>query len=164
MPNKKGFTLIELVGTMSILVIVMVVLVYTFLAGQAVFNNEKNTSDCFVEASKAIELMSKEIRSGIVVNSASSTSITFWYSDLDNDLTSEASEIITYSWGGTIGGNLVRTLNGASYNISRNVSSFNLTYDNATAANIKSISMKLSNTFGGKTVTIESTSELRNHS
>lgn len=154
--GRQGFTLLEMYMTMTILVLVVGVLVFTFLAGQTVFNNEKNISDASLETARAVNLMSNEIRSGKQVTTASTTSFIFTRD------TGGTSEVISYSWNGVAGGNLVKTTGGNSMIISKNVTNFNLTYNSATLSNIETVTIKLTNAFGNQMVTAESSVNMRN--
>ena len=162
MLNNKGFSLIEMYMTIVILALVMGVLVYGYLAGQTVFNGEKNISDAFIESTRTVESMSNEIKGGLRALTAQTTLFSFWRGDLNGNGSSEADEITTYSWDGTSGGNLLRTVSGVSTIVSRNVANLNFSYDSGTVSDIKAVTIALTSSLGGRAVTIESSAGMRN--
>ena len=160
--GQKGTTMIELIIALSITVLVMWVLVYSYLAVMDVFGSEVSKTDIEIEGSRAMSIVSKEIRELNEIQSGSATAITFWGRDLNGNGTKEAGEIITYSWDGTPGGSLVRTVAGAGKPIARLVWDFSITYDNPSPALAKQLSIKIVNASGDRFSTKESTIAPRN--
>lgn len=160
--KQKGTTMIELIIALSITVFVMVVLVYSYLAVVDVFRGEMDTTDIEIESSRAMEVMSREMRELNQIQAAASSSITFWGKDLNMNGTQETNEIITYSWDGIAGGDLVRTTNGVQKPIARHVNSFVISYDNPTVALIKKIDLKIVTGSGDRLSTKESSITPRN--
>ena len=160
--KQKGTTMIELIIALSITVFVMIVLVYSYLAVVDVFGGEMDTSNIEIESSRAMEIMSREIRQLNQIQAASSNFITFWGKDLDMDGSSEANEIITYSLNGSSDMSLLRTVAGAQKPIALHVKSFVLTYDNPTISLIKTVSIKIVTGSGDRLSTKESTVTPRN--
>lgn len=154
--------MIELIIALSITAFVMIVLVYSYLAVVDVFGGEMNTSNIEIESSRAMEVMSRELRELNEIQAAASSSITFWGKDLNMNGTKEANEIITYSWNGASDGNLVRTVSGAQKPIAQHVNNFAVAYDNSTLTLIKKIDIKVVTGSGDRLSTKESTITPRN--
>ncbi len=154
--------MIELIIALSITVLVMGVLVYSYIAVVDVFRGEVDTSGIEIESSRAMEIMSKEMRGLNEIQSATGTSITFWGKDLNTNGTKEANEIITYSWDGTPKGELLRTVSGQQHPIARNVNAFEITYDSVLLPSIKKIDIKVVTGSGDQLSTKESTVTPRN--
>ena len=154
--------MIELIIALSITVFVMVVLVYSYVAAVDVFRGEMDTTDIEIESSRAMEIMSREIRELNEIHSAAGSSVTFWGKDLNMNGTQEANEIITYSWDGTPGGDLVRTAASAQKPIARHVNSFAVTYDSPTVSSVKKIDIKIVTGSGDRLSTKESSITPRN--
>jgi len=160
--KQKGTTMIELIIALSITVFVMVVLVYSYIAVIDVFRGEMDTTDIEIESSRAMEIMVREIRELNTIQSAASSSITFWGKDLNLNGTADTGEIITYSWDGTAGGNILRTVAGAQKPIARHVNSFVITYDNPAVALIRKVDIKVVTGNGNRLSTKDSSITPRN--
>jgi len=160
--GRKGFTLIELIAVIAVLVLVTGVLVTMFLAGSDIFSSEKDISDIMLEGNRAMETMSDEIRSSRQVLTAQDTSCSFWLEDLNNNGTMEAGETVAYSWDGTAGGDLIRTAAGVSSVLSKYVDGCSFTYDSGTLSLITTVTLSLSLSSGSREKTFGSTIRIRN--
>lgn len=160
---KRGYTLIELMITMMVMALVLIVLVTAYLAIGNVFNTENNISGTSIEATRAMDTMEEEIRNSLGIQTANSTTLTYWWQDTNGDGTFEPTEIVTYSWDGTKGDSLIRTCNGTTETLAKGVSNFKLSYDSAVQSNITMVTIDLSVSAGTSVSTLESTINIRNN-
>jgi len=162
MKSKKAVTLIELIIAMAISVFILGVLVASYIAGTSIFNSEMDRSAAFLEANKGISTLRIDLRNCLELTSAASTSISFWAQDANSNGSKEAAEIFTYSWNGTPGSSLIKTVSGTNTMVAKNISNFNLTYDSASLASIRQVNIKIASSSGKDIATLESSVKLRN--
>jgi type II secretory pathway pseudopilin PulG len=154
--------LLESILVLSLLSIAMAVIFYAFSASMRIFTSEMWEADASLEVHRAMERMTKELRGALEVVSASGTSVTFWYSDLNGDGTREANETVTFSWTGTSEGYINRTVLTATQEISTGIKKFSFTYNDPSPPNIKFITIFLSAQKGSTVSTLESSVDCRN--
>lgn len=160
--KRKGITIFELSLAMLVTSMVVIVLVAAYIAGSSVFNSEMNTSDSLLEANKGLGMMTRDLRNCYEIMSAGPAQITFWFDDLNQNESREAEEIVTYSWNGTVDGNITRSVTPDTYSITKHVRELVLTYDSATLADIRQVNIKLTVGVGDSTTTLESSVRPRN--
>ncbi len=162
MKQKKGATLIELIIAMAISVGIMGVLVMTYVVGTGIFNSEMDRSSAFMEANKAVNALRGDLRSCLELTGATSTSISFWADDLNSNGTKEANEIYAYSWNGTAGNPLMKTISGNSTMVAKNLNELLLTYNSASLTSITQVDIKITTGTADNVSTLESSVKLRN--
>jgi len=145
---------------MAVLSIAIVIIFYAFQATMTALTEQFSESDVSLEVHKGMERMVKELRGALEIPSASGTSITFWYKDINGNGTRDAAETINYTWTGITTETLTRTMGGATFIVANKISGFSLTYDDP--SNIKLIRIKLTGTAGTSINTLESSVKLRN--
>ncbi|MCX5725690.1 MAG: prepilin-type N-terminal cleavage/methylation domain-containing protein [Candidatus Saganbacteria bacterium] len=158
--NRKGFTLLEAMISMAMLLIIFAVIFLAYIVGIKIFEGEKGQSDVNLELDRGISSLEKDLMGALEIVSAESHSVTFWYKDLNGDSTIEAAETMTYSWSGTPEAPLIRALGGDSKPAANYVGDFELTY--SIPENIKLITVKLVIQKGDIISTAESSVNLRN--
>ena len=147
---------------LAILSIAMAVIFYAFTASMHIFTSEMSEADASLEAHRAMERMTKELRGALQIVAASGTSVTFWYSDLNGDGTREANETVTYSWTGASQGYINRTVQTSTQEISIGIQNFLLTYNDPSPPNINLIKIFMSAQNGSTVSTLESSVDCRN--
>lgn len=162
MRTKKGITLIELSIALALSVGIMGILVLAYVAGSRLFNSEMDRSAAFLEANKAISSLRGDLRSCIELTSATATSISFWADDLNSNGTKEAGEIYAYSWDGTPGSPLIRTISGSGTMMAKDIKYFLLTYNSGSLASTTQVDIKVTAGTGENAATFESSVKLRN--
>jgi prepilin-type N-terminal cleavage/methylation domain-containing protein len=160
--RSKGFTLVESILVLAMLSIVMVIIFYAFSASMSIFSGEISEADASLEAHRAMERMTKDLRGALQIIDANDTSITFWNSDLNGDGTVEANELVTYSWTGTSEGFINRTVQTSTREISTGIKSFSLTYNDASVEAIRVVTIKMTAKIGTNISTLESSVNGRN--
>ena len=158
--SKKGFTLLEAMISMAMLLIIFAVIFLAYIIGIKIFEGEKSQSDVTLEINQGIASLEKDLMGALEIVSAESHSVTFWYKDLNGNSTIEAAETMTYSWSGTPEAPLIRALGGDSKPVANYVSDFELTY--SIPENIKFITIKLVIQKDDIISTAESSVSLRN--
>jgi len=162
MKNKNAITILELLITLMITTLVMGLLVVVFIAGSNVYNEEISESLALSEANKAINSLKNDLRSCLEITSASSNSITFWAEDFNNNGTKEASELFSYSWSGVANDPLIKTENGQSYMVAKNLKNFQLTYNSPILSSITQVNILAVAGNSGQLATFETSVKLRN--
>lgn len=157
---SRGVTLLELVIAMSVLSIAMVVLFYAFTVSMNIFSSELSEADSSMSINTSLERMTKELRGALEIVSPGSTSISFWYKDLNGNGTREANETLVYSWTAGTQETLYRTTSAGSYILAYNVKSLQFTYDNPSAPKVVNIRITVKK--GGNISTLESSVKSRN--
>jgi prepilin-type N-terminal cleavage/methylation domain-containing protein len=158
----KGFTLLESLISIAVLSFAIIVIFYAYTASMRLFTGELSEFDASFQAHKAMELMTKELRSALEIESASGTSISFWSADLNKNGTRDENETATYSWTGTIEGFINRTVQSSTQEIATGVESLNLTYDDPQPSNIRFINIIITVRKDSTPVTLESGVKCRN--
>lgn len=162
MGKKRGVTLIELVIALTISVGIMGILVVTYVAGSRIFNAEMDRSASFLEANKAVNALRSDLRSCLELTNASSASISFWAEDLNSNGTKEAGEIYAYSWNGTPGSPLIRTVSGNNTMVAKNIHNLLFTYNSGSLSSITQVDIKIVAGTSVNIATFESSIKLRN--
>jgi len=160
MKRKKGFTLLELMIAMAVISMILAGVFMAFSVVLKLFVDETDQTDIFIEADRGMSRMVRELREAKEITNASSREITFWYADLNNNGTREATELATYTWSGSPESNLNRIASGETFPLSYGVFSFALTYDNQ--SNVKLINILLTVGKGDNRATLESSVRPRN--
>lgn len=160
MKKSKGFTLLELMISMVALSFAIYVIFYAYVEITKIFTAEMTDSDISFETSKAMDRMGRELQQAREITSKSSTGITFWYRDTNNNSTREADETVSYSWTGGSTEAIFRTVVSTTERIANNINNLTLTYDDATTPKRVTISItgRKNSTLG----TIESSVKFRN--
>jgi hypothetical protein len=140
----------------------MVVIFYAFTASMHIFTTEISRTDTSIEAHRAMERMTVELRESLQIISAESTSVSFWNNDLNGDGTVEANEIVTYSWTGAPQGFINRTIQTATQEISTGITNFSLTYNDPDPSNVNFITILIVAQNGSVVSTLESSVDCRN--
>ena len=158
--KNKGFTLLEAIIAMAVMTFAIGIVFYGFLAVANIFTEEMAETDVGFETNKALEQMTTEMRNTLEIVSSGDTDITFWHKDLNQNNSREANETISYSWNGTIGGDLIKTTDGTPVIIAKGVNAFSLSYDSSSEATLIDISITIfaNNEIG----TLESSVQCRN--
>ena len=124
--QQCGFTLVELVVSMTVAAILMTgIASAVFIAGHAL--PQRNTStEAVLEATDVAKQMASELKCAITFTVRSATAVEFTVPDRDADL---AAETIRYAWSGTPGDPLTRKYNGGTVvNVVDDVQEFTLDY------------------------------------
>lgn len=154
---RQGVTLIELVLAMAISLVALLIVVLGYNIGIKTFTQETSRSDFFWEGSQGVQTVTEELRECLELTSADSNSISFWWKDLNDNSTMEATEKISYAVSNQI---LVRTQGTETKPLVHNVIGFDLTYDDL--ADPELITVTLTMLKEGNMVTLESKANLRN--
>jgi len=158
--KNKGFTLLEAIIAMSVLMLAIAVVFYGYISVAKIFTEEMADTDIMIETTRPIEQMTKELRNSLQIISSTSHSVTFWHSDTNDNGTMEAGETISYSWAGTPGGDLIKTVSSDAFIVANSVRDFTLTYTTSLGATLINCSITVSK--GGKTSTAEASIKCRN--
>lgn len=81
--NKKGFTLLEAMISMAMLLIIFAVIFLAYIVGIEIFEGEKGQSDVTLELNRGISFLEKDLMGALEIVTAESHSVTFWYKDLN---------------------------------------------------------------------------------
>jgi len=158
--TKKGFTLLEALIAISVITFVIVIITISFLLSMRIFSEELSSSGIQYEAKKAMERMTQELRGALEIVSAESSSVTFWWKDLNGNTTREVEETVSFYWDGSPGSTLKRTEGTDTINIIYNVNNLLFTYQDSN--NIKLITINLTAAKENTISTLESSIKLRN--
>jgi hypothetical protein len=158
--RSSGTTLLELIISMAILTFAIAVIFYGYVAATKLLSAEVEDSDVTFQMHKAMDRMTAELRNAKQITADTSTTISFWYDDTNNNNTREATETVTYSWtGGTIEA-IFRTVVSTTERIANNISNMALTYDNASS--VGRITISITGHKNATVSTIESSVNCRN--
>jgi len=147
---------------MAVLSIAIAVIFYAFTASMRIFTDEMSESGSSIEMHRAMERMTRELRESRQITSANSTSITFWYQDLNGNGTRDANETVKYTWTGTTEGYVNRTVQSSTLEVASGIRGFTLTYNDPAPANIKLIKIFITALNGKSVSTLESSVKSRN--
>jgi hypothetical protein len=112
--NKSAMSLVELLCTVAILALVLYP-IYEFLRqGALSWETGENKTEVIQNARIGLDKMCDEIKNAKQLYTISSNQIRFWYQDTNSNKTADRSEIITYSWSGISGADLLRKLDSES--------------------------------------------------
>lgn len=129
--RRRGFTLIELVVSMSIMTILLGAMVSALLISSQALPGKNAAEEQSIAAAEALQQIERELRFATSITSLSATAITFTVADRGHG--SAGPETIRYCWTGTDGASLTRSYNGgSSTTVVQNVTDFNITLTNAT--------------------------------
>ncbi len=160
--KSKGFTLLESIMVMAVLTIAMGVIIYAFIASMRIYTAELSEADASIQAHRAMERMTKEMRSALEIVTATGTSVAFWYSDANGNGTREASETVKYTWTGSTTGLINRTVQTSTLEVATGVANINLTYNDPDPPDIRIINILIRVKKGTMVSTLESSVDLRN--
>ena len=122
-----GFTLIEMMASVAIMIILFGAITSVIMLGSKAVDDGRSPTSRIVRAGNALDEMKSDLAYALVITEATTTSITISVADRDND--GEA-EKIRYSWTGTAGDPLVREYNdGTAQTVATDVRSFAIKYD-----------------------------------
>lgn len=158
--NSGGFTLLESIISMAVMTLAIALIFYAFQATMKVLTEELSEADVSLEVHKGMERMVRELRGALEVPSAASTSITFWYRDLNGNGTRDAAETINYTWTGITTETLTRTMGSSTFIVANKIIDLSLTYDNPSS--VKLVKIKITGIKGTSVSTLESSVKLRN--
>ncbi len=108
--HYSGFTLIEMVISVAIISILMTAIASAILLTSKAIPSQDSPGDAALKATKALARLNEELQSVRFFTEATSTAMTIIVPDQNGDGDAEQ---IRYSWSGTAGDPLVRTLNGS---------------------------------------------------
>jgi type II secretory pathway pseudopilin PulG len=157
--KSSGFSIIELVFSMAVLVFVFAAMSYAYIAISRELAEEMSQNDNSMNAYKALERMTNELRTARQIFTHTSSSITFWLEDTDGDSTSEAAENVTYTFSSSQD-TITRTLNTTSVKIAQYIDTMTLTYDAPAAP--RRVTIKITALKDGLWTTAESSVNCRN--
>ena len=165
--NDCGFTLIELIITVVLVVILVGTLWMVFYAGFSTFYNQDTRIRLKGEAGRAFIGLEKELREATSVTSAAAADLTFTLDTDDNGV----DETVQYVWSGTAGTALNRVSGGATTPVVSKVNSLALSYYNSadallsfpvTASQVRAVAVDLTAADGDETFQLRSRMRLRN--
>ncbi|MFC1560203.1 type II secretion system protein J [Candidatus Margulisiibacteriota bacterium] len=158
--KSRGVTLLELIVAMAVLSIAIAAVFYGYVAVANIFTEEMAETDILIEINRPLEQMTKELRGALEIVSSSSNNIIFWHKDLNDNSTREVAETISYSWDGTPGGDLIKTVSAESFIVGKGIQDFALTYTVTQGATLIDVNIVISS--GTSTGTLESSIKCRN--
>lgn len=160
--KSRGFTLLELIITMGVMAFLIEVGVLSYTAVGRTMASQLDETEASWQTYRALSDIETDLREARPVIIASPQLVTFWWKDLDGDsLLDMGTEDLTYSWDGTVGGDLV--VSGArSKVVARGVQNFSLTYDTVLPANVRLVTTQLTVKSGKSQKTGEMTILMRN--
>jgi|GEM_PF-1980025 len=159
MKITKGFTLLETLISMAVILIAIGVVFYAFSMSLRLFVDESKRTDVYIEADRGMNIMTKELRGAKEIISAASNEVTFWLFDRNGNGTKEADEVVTFTWSGVPNTSINRIASNETIHIAYKVKNLLFIYDDP--ANVKLINIVL--TVGNEiTATLESSIKPRN--
>ena len=126
--SKQGMTLMETIMAMALMSILGGLFVYMYVASTRVFQSEFSRSELRGSGSTALERIGGILREARALDQITATSVTVWQ-DLNTNANREVDEIIQFSWSGTPGDPLLKTVNAQSVPFLKGVQSFTFSYD-----------------------------------
>ena len=106
--SQSGMTLIEVLITVAILALVIYP-IYEFLnQGIRSWEIAENKTEVVQNARIGLDRMCDEIKHAREFYTISPAQIRFWWQDINDDNTADSNEILSYSWSGTSGDDLLR--------------------------------------------------------
>lgn len=121
--KARGFTLLEATLSLSIVGVIGLALVSAMTIGLRAFPRAGDRADCSERAAEAIAAVELDASEASSVTRIAASGIEFIVPDRDQD---GVAETVSYTWAGTKGDPLVRTVNGVEEEIATNVRSFAL--------------------------------------
>lgn len=158
--NVRAFTLLESIMTIALISGIIAVAVMAFTVSAGIFSSELASSALKHKTKNSMERMTRELRGALQIISAEPSGVTFWWRDTNFNSTAEADEIVSFSWNGSPGGDLIRTSAGMPFIMMRDVAGLNFSYDSP--GNIEVITITLTGAKNNIISTIESSVKLRN--
>lgn len=140
--------------------LVVAVIIMAFIISLRLFSEELSTADLKYEAGTAMERMIKELRGAKEIVSAEAALVSFWWKDLNENLSREADETVAFSWDGTPGNPLFRSIGTDSVKINNHVHYLLFSY--VIPSDIEIINISLTVLEGQNIYTSESSVKLRN--
>ncbi len=125
--SRSGFTLVELVASMTPAVILLGGMGSAILIASHALPGRNSATDAILRASDVVEQMAGELHCAVTFTQRSATTVEIRVPDRNADL---APETIRYTWSGTPGDPLTRQYNaGTVVNVAEDVQEFQLDYD-----------------------------------
>ncbi len=126
-PERRGFTMIEVVVTVTLTSILMLGLMSAMLIAGKALPDENSPVDHLIRTGQVAEGIAEELRFAVHITEYSSNAITFTVADRDED---GSPETIRYAWSGTTDDPLTRQYNhGTAVTVLDQIHQFNLAYD-----------------------------------
>lgn len=111
MPNRHGFTLVELVLSMAIMTILMGAMASAVLIATHALPDDQSPSTAAVDGSEVLDRIAGDLLAGTSFPEMTARSVTLTVADRNGD---KAPETIRYAWSGTPGDSLTRQYNGGT--------------------------------------------------
>jgi len=106
--SKSGMSLVELISTLAILGLILYP-IYEFLRqGALSWETGENKTEVIQNARIGLDKMCDEIKHAREFYTITSDQISFWYADTNDNKIADNDEILTFSWSGTSGDDLLR--------------------------------------------------------
>ena len=165
--RPRGFTLLELITTVTLVGTMILALGLLFGANFKVFYSQAGRTDIKGKAGRAVETMSTELRQAASLTAATATSLTITF-DTDGDGDDDS---VQYTWGGASGDPFNRVSGGVTIPIVNSVSSLAFSCYNSsntlltfpvTLSQVKSVVVTLTATSDSESFTLRSQITLRN--
>lgn len=156
--KRCGFTLVELIISLTTLAILGGVLVSMYLAGTRLFGTELGSAAVRGNVNTALLRMGKTLREARLVDQITPVSVTVW-EDFNTNGTRDANETVGFLWSGTAGDPLYKIVDGGPPGLFLlSVQNFSIAYTPA----IKTFQVSLQGEVGGVTRTLMSQVQARN--
>ncbi len=112
--SKSAMSLIELVSTMAILALILYP-IYEFLRLSALsWETGENKTEVIQNARIGLDKMCDEIKHAREFYTITSNQISFWYTDTNDNKIADTDEILSFSWSGISGDDILRQFNSES--------------------------------------------------
>ncbi|MFH1063200.1 MAG: prepilin-type N-terminal cleavage/methylation domain-containing protein [Candidatus Omnitrophota bacterium] len=112
--NKSGMSLVELICTVAILALVLYP-IYEFLRqGALSWETGENKTEVIQNARIGLDKMCDEIKHGREFYTITANQIRFWYQDTNENKIADSNEILSYTWSGIFGADLLRKFDSES--------------------------------------------------
>lgn len=125
-PRRPGFSLIEMVVSLSIVSILLVGMTSAVVLASRALPSNDTPAAATVDSARALHQLHDDLRAATELLNRTATSVTLHLPDRNGD---GQPEVITYAWAGNAGDPLIRTADGStSLSVLDNIESFALAY------------------------------------
>jgi prepilin-type N-terminal cleavage/methylation domain-containing protein len=124
--NVAGFTLVEVVLAIVVLSVLLLGMHSAMLLAWRASPQRDSVNSATTSAAAAIDLLASELALATSITAATDSSVRFVVPDRTGD---GAPDTIQYSWSGSKGDPLLRTINNAAATVAANLAEFQLTYE-----------------------------------